>query len=77
MLIAAGLLFVVFGVLLILFPRRANDFDAFLRKRFSLTGVFARARYPDSMYRALGIFACIFGVVFTSVAIIATARGVL
>ncbi|MDQ0575828.1 hypothetical protein [Agromyces albus] len=74
---AAGLLFVLFGVLLILFPRRANDFDAYLRKRFSLTGAFVRVRYPDSIYRVLGIFACIFGIVFTSVAIIATVRGLL
>ena len=77
MLILAGLILVLFGVLLILFPRRANAFDTYLRKRFSLTGAFARAEYPDSMYRALGIFACIFGVVFTSIAIAATVRGLL
>jgi uncharacterized protein YjeT (DUF2065 family) len=76
-LILAGLILVLFGVLLILFPGRANDFDSHLRKRFSLTGAFERARYPDKMYRVLGVFACIFGVAFTSLAIAATVRGLL
>ncbi|RXZ69068.1 hypothetical protein [Agromyces albus] len=76
-LILAGLLLTLFGVLLILFPGRANEFDTFLRKRLSLTGAFVRVRYPDSLYRTVGIFACIFGLVFTTVAIIATVRGFL